>query len=83
MTFDGRRRHETIAGIVYVVARYTRSCSGCFEGGDYMGLAHHYDYDSKRGCYVGNGCDECGYTGKRREEDLMPAAQFYRAGRKP
>jgi len=45
---------------------YTTSCSGCFEGGEYGGLAHNYPYDEKAGCRVGAGCEECGHTGKRR-----------------
>jgi len=50
------------------VIRITDTCSGCFEGGDYNGNAHHYGYDEKAGCSVGSGCEECGYTGKRRCE---------------
>lgn len=51
---------------------YTDVCSGCFEAGDYMGQAHHYRHDDKAGCYVGHGCDECGYTGKRRHTVFCP-----------
>lgn len=50
---------------------YTHSCSGCFEGGEYMGLAHNYPYDTKANCHIGSGCEECGYTGKRREKILV------------
>lgn len=55
------------------IARWTDSCSGCFEGGEYMGMAHHYPYDGKAGCHVGAGCHECGYTGKRRRVEYIPA----------
>ncbi len=77
MKIDRRRKHKTIDGVLHVIVHYTRSCSGCFEAGDYMGMAHHYPYDIKARCYVGAGCDECGYTGKRREKDTIPAWLFY------
>ncbi len=51
---------------------WTESCSGCYESGEYGGLAHNYPYDEKAGCRVGGGCDECGYTGKRRMEWPVP-----------
>jgi len=51
---------------------YTMSCSGCFESGDYMGLAHNYPYDQKAKCHIGAGCEECGYTGKRRLPVYIP-----------
>ncbi len=37
-----------------------------------MGLAHNYPYDTKANCYVGMGCKECGYTGKRRHVMHIP-----------
>jgi hypothetical protein len=37
-----------------------------------MGLAHHYPYDARANCYVGAGCHECGYRGKRRLEAFFP-----------
>jgi len=54
-------------GPVYTYGEWTTSCSGCFEGGEYMGLAHHYKYDNKRKCHIGSGCRECGHTGKRKD----------------
>lgn len=54
------------------VARWTESCSGCFESGDYGGNAHNYPYDQKAQCYIGAGCEECGYTGKRRGAQWVP-----------
>jgi len=62
---DRRRSYAVIDGIVCELASWTDSCSGCFEGGEYMGLAHNYPYDERAGCYRGSGCTECGYTGKR------------------
>lgn len=47
---------------------FTKECSGCFEPGEYSGLTYLYPYDSKAKCYVGAGCAECGYTGKRRHK---------------
>lgn len=58
--------------VLMEVARYTHSCSGCFEGGEYGGLEHYYEYDKKARCRIGSGCSECGYTGKRREEIWVP-----------
>ena len=54
------------------VVRFTDSCSGCFEAGDYMGNAHYYDYDDKAQCHVGSGCHECGYRGKVRRREWVP-----------
>lgn len=59
-------------GIEGFIVEFTASCSGCFEGGEYMGMAHHYDVDSKAGCHIGAGCEECGYTGKRRHREWVP-----------
>lgn len=54
------------------LSKWTQSCSGCFEGGEYGGLAHNYRYDNKAQCHIGMGCGECGYTGKRRVEMYLP-----------
>jgi len=53
-------------------SKFTTSCSGCFEAGENMGRAGDYPYDSRACCYVGAGCAECGYTGKRRQEHWVP-----------
>lgn len=45
---------------------YVAPCTGCYEGGENDGMAHLYPYDEKAECRVGAGCEECGYTGKRR-----------------
>lgn len=52
--------------------RWTDSCSGCLELGDYGGGSENYIYDEKAKCLVGAGCHECGYTGKRRNELFVP-----------
>jgi len=55
------------------MAYFTRSCTGCFESEDGHPVGE-YPWDSKANCYIGSGCSECGYTGKRRfyydEDDL-------------
>jgi len=45
--------------------RWTESCSGCTELVDGQNV-NGYPWDAKAKCYVGSGCRECGYTGKRR-----------------
>lgn len=47
-------------GIEGFIGKWTELCSGCTEWGD---------YGQARGPF---GCDECGYTGKRRREMWMP-----------
>ena len=47
------------------------SCSGCTETVD----GHNsfgFPVDPRHGCLVGGGCEECGYTGKRRETFQCP-----------
>lgn len=61
-----------VDGVDHFVVRWTDSCSGCFEAGEYCGLAHLYPWDEKAGCSVGSGCRECGYTGKVRRAELVP-----------
>jgi hypothetical protein len=67
------RQHNGVDGFEAVT---TEACSGCFEPGECMGLAHHYGYDNKVECHVGAGCSECGYTGKRRQRFWCPLAGF-------
>ena len=69
---DRRRAYCLVDGTLCLLVTWTDTCSGCFEGGECMGLAHHYGYDDKAGCHVGAGCDECGYTGKRRRAMWVP-----------
>jgi hypothetical protein len=54
------------------IARWTGSCSGCCELGDYGSGSENYSYDPKARCLVGAGCEECGFTGKRRNEYFVP-----------
>jgi hypothetical protein len=53
------------------IGRWTTSCSGCFEFNEGYGL-DGYGFDAKHQCYIGGGCHECGYTGKRRYSMWMP-----------
>lgn len=71
-TSDGERHLVvTVDGVEGFVVEFTESCSGChetvegYETGD-------YNYDEKAQCYVGAGCDECGFTGKRRRSEWVP-----------
>lgn len=69
---DRRRIYALIQNQVCELVSWTDSCSGCFEGGEYMGMAHYYPYDKKAHCHVGAGCCECGYTGKRIRKEWVP-----------
>ena len=53
-------------GPVFQYDQWTTSCSGCRETEDGHNVGH-YPWDNKAKCYVGSGCDECGYTGKVRD----------------
>ena len=53
---DRRRGYAIIMGRVCESARWSSACSGCSEDGSDRGL----------------GCDECGYTGRRRQSIWVP-----------
>lgn len=71
---DRRRKYFKPKGLapqetaIFVQSTYTHTCSGCCEPGDY-GL---YTTDPEHNCSVGSGCEECGYTGKRRTSTVTP-----------
>jgi hypothetical protein len=67
-----RKRVVESCGDLGVEWDYCDSCSGCFEGGEYMGMAHHYPVHPVHGCHVGAGCDECGYHGIRKHRSFVP-----------
>jgi len=67
-----RRRVVLQDGVEGFHLTFTRECRGCCELGEYAGLAHRYDFDAKASCYIGSGCHECGYTGKRRDVLWVP-----------
>jgi hypothetical protein len=59
---DGHlRRVVVFGGVEGYVVRWTAECSGCTEHGE-MGGATYGPF----------GCDECGYSGKRRREFWSP-----------
>lgn len=68
------RRND--AGVMCEVLKFTTSCSGCFELGDYGSGSENYMWDEKAQCYRGDGCHECGYTGKRRETLYIPLTEI-------
>lgn len=66
-----RAKVVEFGGELGMEVRWTDSCSGCFEFNEGLGL-DRYQFDSKAGIYLGHGCEECGYTGKRRQVDWVP-----------
>ena len=60
-----------MGGPVFEYGEWTTSCSGCRETEDGHNVGH-YPWDNKAKCYIGSGCDECGYTGKRRDGMHVP-----------
>lgn len=69
---DRRRCYARDGKRLLELCQWTGSCSGCFEGGEYGGLAHNYPWDDKTQCHIGGGCRECGYTGKARQAQWVP-----------
>jgi len=63
-----------IDGVEGYIVRWTEACTGCMEVGDYGGHSSEYPFDLKSHCYVGYGCEECGYRGKVRREWFVPFA---------
>lgn len=66
---ETHRRNK--AGVMCLVLKYTDTCSGCRC--DIM-------QSDKNGIAMGMGCEECGYTGKRRSVLYIPLTDL---GRKP
>lgn len=56
---DRRRSYAIIDGEVCELAEWSRACTGCYEG-----------YNSEHA--TGSGCEECGYTGRRRDGSWVP-----------
>lgn len=48
---------------------FISSCSGCYV----HEFADNYPYDPVAMCRIGSGCQECGYTGKRKIHFPVPA----------
>lgn len=71
--FDDPKMKEYLnGGPVYEYGEWTTSCSGCLETEDGHNVGS-YPWDAKAHCYIGSGCEECGYTGKRRDGIHVPA----------
>lgn len=73
----GRPKKVTLVDCVRTVTvTLTQACTGCFESVEghvpYQDGKPIYPYDEKARCYVGAGCSECGYTGKRRWTHFVP-----------
>lgn len=68
-----RRRVYRHHGFNGYWTRWTQACSGCHETID--GYESGNMWDDKLKCYIGWGCSECGYTGKRRIEWFVPFNQ--------
>jgi Na+-translocating ferredoxin:NAD+ oxidoreductase RNF subunit RnfB len=67
---DRRKRYKIIDGEVCELARWTQSCSGCYEtidGSPFAGTER-----DKNGISLGSGCGECGYHGKVRMTAWVP-----------
>jgi len=69
---DAQMMDYLCGGPVFEYGEWTESCTGCRETEDGQNVGD-YPWDSKAGCYIGAGCDECGYTGKRRSGLHVPA----------
>lgn len=69
---DGvRARLRWCRGRPGIVVTYTTTCSGCYETVDGYPPSG-YGYDEKNRCAIGMGCEECGFTGKRRVSHFVP-----------
>lgn len=73
-TDDGKPCSFYEGALLFSLAQWTYSCSGCRETEDGYNVGA-YPWDAKAGCYVGGGCEECGYTGKRRTREWMPVEE--------
>ena len=56
---DRRKNYAIIGGQVAESCTWSQACSGCYEGLDSISA-------------TGAGCDECGYTGRRRLGQWVP-----------
>lgn len=65
---DRRHRYAILPGLngadeLHAAASWTHVCSGCaYDDGGYVTPSR------------GMGCEECGYTGKRRQSQWLPAS---------
>ncbi len=59
---DKRKNYAVIRGVLCEDASWTRACSGCTP--EYEAIGYCPDQ--------GGGCEECGYTGRRRDGMWVP-----------
>lgn len=69
-----RRKVVVLDGVEGYNSAFTATCSGCFESLDGQPCGS-YPWDKKACCYIGSGCHECGYTGKRRVHFFVPFSE--------
>jgi hypothetical protein len=70
-TEDGKPDEWYGGALLFELGEWTESCSGCRETEDGHNVGH-YPWDDKAKCYIGGGCSECGFTGKRRQREWLP-----------
>jgi hypothetical protein len=58
---DRRKSYALVEGILCSLGNWNDSCSGCTASYEEAGYADR-----------GNGCDECGYTGRRKHSQWLP-----------
>lgn len=63
MKLDRRHKWEEFCGELVYPYKYSHACSGCTEQKEMQA-------SPQKGC----GCDECGYTGRKR--DIVPVPAF-------
>lgn len=73
-TDDGKPEEYFDGALLFELAQWTDSCSGCRETEDGHNVGE-YPWDDKAKCYIGAGCDECGHTGKRRRAEWVPVCE--------
>jgi hypothetical protein len=68
----GHHHRRNTHGEMCEVVSFTSSCTGCCEIGEYGAGSENFVWDDKAKCRIGTGCEECGYTGKRRSVMYIP-----------
>lgn len=59
---DRRKKYAVVNGVLCELTKWTQACSGCTP--EYESIGYNHD--------AGGGCEECGYTGKRRASMWVP-----------
>ena len=74
---DGRKKYSIIEGRLCEMGKHVAPCSGCYQTNQGYAVPDEFDYDEKNKIFVGHGCDECGYTGKRVEKTWTPVNKTF------